>query len=261
MPLATVNGAGLHYEESGSGAPLVFLHGLGSSGLDWEYQVGAFSDRFRVITIDLRGHGKSDKPPGPYSMELFADDVASLLTTIDATPAHVVGLSLGGMVTLELAASHPDALASITVVNTGPAVVPQTFKDRLFIWQRYLLLRSLSMEKIGENLAGRLLPGDDKARDRKVFAERFKQNTKPPYKASFDAIVGWSVYDRLANVQCPVLVIAADHDYSPLEAKQVIVDQVPNGRLTVIEDSRHATPAERPEAFNRALDEFLTTVD
>jgi 3-oxoadipate enol-lactonase len=260
MPLTTVNGAGLYYEEIGTGPSLVFLHGLGSSGLDWEEQVTAFSDQYRVITIDLRGHGRSEKPAGPYTMALFASDVASLLKDIGAIPAHVVGLSLGGMVTMELAVSHPETVASITVVNTGPSVIPQTIKDRMFIWQRHLLLRLFSMEKLGGVLAGRLLPGEDLGDKRSTFVERFKENDKAAYKATFDAITSWSAIERLESVSCPVLVIAADEDYSPVEAKQIIVDTVPDGRITVIEDCRHATPMERPEAFNRALGEFLTDI-
>jgi len=83
MPSIQVNQIGLYYESSGQGEPLLFIHGLGSSSRDWEYQVPCFTERYRVVTPDLRGHGKSDKPPGPYSSLQFACDIAELIRSLD----------------------------------------------------------------------------------------------------------------------------------------------------------------------------------
>ena len=103
MPTAELGDIRLYYEDFGEGEPLLFIHGLGSSTRDWENQVRYFSDRYRVVVPDLRGHGNSEKPPGPYSIPLFADDIAELITTLDLAPTHVVGLSLGGFVASQLA--------------------------------------------------------------------------------------------------------------------------------------------------------------
>ena len=78
MPTIQINGIAEHYEIFGQGQPILFIHGLGSSSRDWEYQIDYFSKMYRVITIDVRGHGQSDKPPGPYSVPLFAADTAKL---------------------------------------------------------------------------------------------------------------------------------------------------------------------------------------
>ena len=88
----------IYYEISGDGEPLLFIHGCGYSTRDWENQVPIFSQKFRVITIDLRGHGKSDKPKGPYSVLMFAQDVAELLESIEINSINVVGFSIGGMI-------------------------------------------------------------------------------------------------------------------------------------------------------------------
>mgnify|MGYP006277452141 CR=1 FL=1 len=114
MPFFLADGARIHYEEQGSGAPLLLIHGLGSSGRDWALQRPFVQARHRVITCDLRGHGRSDCPPGPYSIPQFARDVALLLRHCEASPAHVVGLSMGGMVALELAVHNRRALRSLT---------------------------------------------------------------------------------------------------------------------------------------------------
>lgn len=102
----------LYYETCGQGAPLLLLHGLGSSARDWEHQASVFAERYRVVIPELRGHGRSDKPPGPYSMPLLANDIASLIESLDIAPAHVVGLSLGGFVAFQLVLDHRDSRTS-----------------------------------------------------------------------------------------------------------------------------------------------------
>jgi 3-oxoadipate enol-lactonase len=257
LPLLPVRDTQLFYEEWGKGSPLLFIHGLGSSTEDWSAQIEAFRDEYRVIAVDLRGHGRSEKVPGPRTVQSLADDVAALLRALGAVPAHVVGVSLGGMVSLELAACHPEVVRTLTVANTGPEVIARSLGDRWKIWQRYVLLRFVSMRRLGELLSGRLLPGPEHAQNRTAFVDRYAQNSKEVYRDTLGAIVGWSVVARLPAISCPVLVIAADQDYSPLEAKKAIADGVQNGRLVIIPDSRHATPIERPGAFNEALGGFL----
>ena len=103
----------IYYEIHGKGTPLVLIHGLGSSTLDWEGQVGFCSKDFETVTIDLRGHGKSGKPPGPYSVPLFASDTAKLIQFLNLPPAHVAGISMGGMVAFQLALDVPKLVKSL----------------------------------------------------------------------------------------------------------------------------------------------------
>ena len=93
------------------------------------------------------------------------------------------------------------------------------------------------------------------------MAERWAKNDKRAYLASFDAIVGWGVQEQLSKISCPTLVISADHDYTPVAQKEIYVKLLPDARLVVIEDSRHATPLDQPEVFNATLLEFLKTVE
>jgi pimeloyl-ACP methyl ester carboxylesterase len=257
VPELRLDGTRLHYEARGSGPPLLFLHGLGSSGRDWERQVDAFADRYRVVAPDLRGHGRSDKPPGPYSLPGFAADCAALLAALEASPAHVVGVSMGGMVAFQLALDAPERVRSLTVVNSAPELVIRTVRDRLKLWQRRLIVRLLGMRRLGEILAGRLFPEPGQAELRRVFAGRWAENDPRAYRASLAAMLGWSVTDRLGELTCPTLVVAAEHDYTPVAAKLAYVARLPQARLVVMADARHAVPMERPEAFNRVLGEFL----
>ena len=110
---------------------------------------------------------------------------------------------------------------------------------------------------MGAVLAPRLFPSPDQERLRRQFIERWAENDTDAYYAALRAIIGWSVRDRVGEIRCPVLVVAADHDYTPVSAKEAYLPLIPGATLKVIPDSRHATPIERPGAFNDVLREFL----
>jgi len=257
MPVLPLRDINLYYEIAGQGDPVVFIHGLGSSARDWEYQVPFFAPRYRVVVFDVRGHGRSDKPPGPYSVPLFAQDAAALIRALEAAPAHVVGISMGGMIALQLAVDEPALVRSLVVVNSGPELVVRTFRERLMILQRFLIVRLLGMRKMGEVLSQRLFPRPDQAPLRQMFVERWAENDPRAYREAMRALVGWSVADRLGDIRCPTLVIASDQDYTPVSAKEAYVARMPNARLVVIPDAHHAVTVERPEEFNQALLDFL----
>lgn len=257
MGMIAVNGTRLYYRTRGSGEPLVFIHGLGSSGQDWDHQVEAFADRYRVITFDVRGHGRSEKPDDPYSIPLFAEDAAALLRALDAAPATVVGLSMGGMIAFQLALDAPELVQRLVVVNSTPEAKLDSLKDRWIYWSRRLATQLFGMRATGKLLVRRIFVKPDQDELRKQFVERWAANDKQAYLNTIDAIAGWSVEDRLDALTCPTLVIAADEDYTPISAKEKYAAQLPNADLAVIEDSRHATPVERSEAFNRTLQQFL----
>ncbi|MCO8166369.1 alpha/beta hydrolase [Pseudomonas sp. 21LCFQ02] len=251
------DGCSLHYEEYGQGSPVLLLHGLGSSGLDWEYQIPALAAQHRVITLDIRGHGRSDKPRERYSIKGFSADVEALIEHLHLEPVHVVGLSMGGMIGFQLAVDHPQWLRSLCIVNSGPQVKVRSANE---VWQwfkRWSLARLLSMQALGQALGKLLFPRPDQADLRRKIAERWARNDKRAYLASFDAIVGWGVQERLSRINCPTLVISGDRDYTPVAVKQAYVKLIRNARLVVIENSRHATPLDQPEAFNRTLLQFI----
>jgi pimeloyl-ACP methyl ester carboxylesterase len=257
MPFLRVGDVELYFESEGQGEPLVLIHGLGSSARDWEYQVPFFARDHRVVALDVRGHGQSDKPPGPYSIPLFARDVAGLLEGLDAVPAHVVGVSMGGMIGLQLAVDRPDLVRSLVVVNALPDMVVRTWAQRLAVWQRLLIAPLLGMKKMAEVLGGRLFPKLEQGELRAEFVKRWEENDPRAYREALKAITGWSVGDRLPGIECPVLVVSGDEDYTPVEAKAAYVSRLPRAELVVIEDSRHGTPVDQPQAFNEAVAGFL----
>jgi pimeloyl-ACP methyl ester carboxylesterase len=259
MPKRQINDVELYYEASGqeAGEVVLFVHGLGSSGRDWEGQVPFFAERFRVVTADLRGHGRSEKPKGPYSMKMLAGDTAGLIEALGLGPVHVVGLSLGGMVAFQLAVDRPELIKSMVIINSGPEVVVRTLRDRWQVFVRRSIVRLLGMRKMGEVLAGRLFPKEGQAELRAVFVERWAENDPKSYMAALNAIVGWSVAEHLGAIKARTLVIAADQDYTPVAAKEAYVGLMKDAELVVIEDARHAVVMEKAGEVNEVVLGFL----
>jgi pimeloyl-ACP methyl ester carboxylesterase len=257
MSHIAVNGIQLYYERHGQGTPLLFIHGLGSSTRDWAAQVAYFARAYQVITFDLRGHGQSDKPPGPYSLPLFASDTAGLLRALGGEAAPVVGVSLGGGVAFQLALDAPDLVRTLTIVNSTPALVGSPADIQQEIDRRVGIVRQVGMRAMGEALSPNLFPRPEHAALRQAFVERWAANDPEAYIAATLAMVGWSVRDQLGAIACPTLVIAADQDYSPLAVKEEYVALIPDARLVVIRDAHHAVPVEKPEEFNTVLEAFL----
>jgi pimeloyl-ACP methyl ester carboxylesterase len=257
MPRIQSNKVNLYYEVTGEGQAVLFIHGLGSSAQDWELQVGEFAKSYQVITYDMRGHGRSDKPAGPYGMSMFASDTAGLMKLLGVESAHVVGLSLGGGVAFQLAIDSPALVKTMVIVNSAPELILRTFKDRLAGWRRFAIVRLLGMRRMGEVLSMRLFPNVEHAPLRAIFVERWAENDPQAYQEAMRAMIGWSVKDRLGSIKSPTLVITADQDYTPVADKEAYTKLIPDAELVVIPDSHHAVPVERPEVFNTVLRDFL----
>jgi pimeloyl-ACP methyl ester carboxylesterase len=260
MPTVRTNHIDMYYEEAGQGEPLLLLHGLGSSCDDWELQIPLFAQHYWVIVPDMRGHGRSDKPPGSYSVPMMAADALGLLDALDVGAAHIVGLSMGGMIAFQLAVDCPERVKSLVIVNSGPALVARTAGEWLRIRQRLLLARLFSPARSGRFISRRLFPKPEQEEARVQLIERWARNDPQAYRASMRALVGWSVLDRIGAIRCPVLVISGDRDYTPVDAKREYTVRIPGARLVVFDDSGHATPIDQAERFNETVLKFLETV-
>lgn len=257
MPRILANGIQLYYEEKGTGQPLVFIHGLGSSTRDWENQMPEFSRSHRVVTLDLRGHGRSDKPQGPYSMAMFSADTSALMKALRLGPASVVGISLGGGIALQLVLDAPELVKTLVVVNSGPAMVGPSADAKKEIETRVQIVQQKGMRAMGEVLSAQLFPKPEQESLRKTFVERWSENDPQAYIEALRAMADWNVTNRLGSIHRPALIISADQDYSPVAAKEAYVKLMPDAELVVITDAHHATPLDQPEKFNAALSAFL----
>ncbi len=261
MSFLHINGIDLYYEITGDGPPLALIHGLGAGTRSWNSQLSHFAANYRVMRFDLRGHGQSAHPPGPYSIALLADDTAKLLNALGIAPAHIVGLSLGGMVALQLALDAPDLVRSLVVVNSVPKPLVGNLLDRARIVVNYLrrvaILRWRSLHAMGEYLGTHLLPGPEYAAARQAFMVQWAMNDDQAYRAALSAIRGWDVSRRVNDIRCPTLFVTGDQDYTPIAAKAEVVAHMPRAELAVISNSRHLTPIDQPDQFNKTVLAFL----
>ena len=257
MPITRLRDLDVHYEVHGDGQPLLLIHGLGSSTEDWEPQLAFFARKFKVVTYDVRGHGRTGKPKARYSLAQFAEDAAALIDFLDLGATHVLGISMGGMIALQLAVDRPDLVRSLTVVNSGPELVLRTLRQKIAIYQRFAIVRLMGMRKMGQVLSKVLLPSPEHEKERDTFVERWARNNPGAYLRSLRALIGWSVTARLGDITSPTLVVAADQDYTPVAFKEQYTAKIPGARLAVIANSRHMLPVERPREFNEAVMAFL----
>jgi len=260
MPIAENRGVRIAWESAGSGDPVLFLHGLGGALEDWEPQVGPFSQRYRVLRLSVRGHGTSDKPAGRYEVEDFTSDAIAVLRAAGVERAHIVGLSMGGMIALQLACDAPGMVRSLVLANTGPEIKAENAKERIGLWQRRFLTRFLSMEKFATILAGRLFPEPGQEAMQAEFRRRWAANDPRAYRESYLALLRWSVARRIHAIREPALVVHSEFDYTTLERKKLWADQLPNARIATIAGGRHAVSMDKSDDFNRVVMGFLEQV-
>ena len=256
MGVLRVEGARLYFQTAGSGEPLVLLHGLGASTADWEYQVPEFSKHFHVVIPDLRGHGASDRA-GEYGVERFAADTWQLLDRLKLPSATLVGHSMGGAVAMQMALDRPGRVPRMVLANTLPSFRTDTAAKRAMLWTRLLLMGLFGPRRLSQIMTRRLYPRPDQATLREKVARRNARNDRNVYLATIRALTRWSVRDRLAELTLPILVLASEHDYFGGEEVEPFVATLPRGTLQRFPGARHGLPLEMPEAFNRAVLEFL----
>ncbi len=257
MPYLKINDINLYYECQGQGEPILFIHGLGSSSRDWEYQTPYFNQNYQLLLFDLRGHGKSDKPDHPYTIVQFTSDTAELIKALFPQGVHVVGHSLGGMIAFQLAVDYPALVKTLTILNSGPAAVLPSFKARFLFLLRFYDVRLFGMQHISKQLGKMLFPEPEQASLRETFIQRWNENDPKAYTNALRAFRGWSVMHRINTIKCPTLIITADEDYTPVAFKEFYAKLIPNAELVIIKNSRHITIIDQADVFNKTVDDFL----
>ena len=277
MSIAKVDSIELYYEEHGSGDPLLLIMGLAADSMAWLFQVPEFSKHYRTIVFDNRGVGRSSKPAGPYSIGQMADDTAGLLDALGIDRAHVVGVSMGGMIAQELVLRHPRRVRGLVLACTYPEPDADIERQRQF-----------SVEQLG----GKVISGGDIQIDLKAldpmaffqqllplaFNQEFIEKELPKiiplfagalqYGFSMEAILGQvaavmthKATDRLHRITSPTLVITGDADrLVPPANSDVLAKHIPGARLVKIPGGSHGFNFETPEVFNREVLNFLASV-
>ncbi|MBI2555326.1 MAG: alpha/beta hydrolase [Candidatus Rokubacteria bacterium] len=271
MPKALINGVNLFYEVVGEGTPLVFVHEFAGESESWRPQVNFFSRRYRTITFNARGYPPSDVPedPAAYSQQRAVEDIRGLLDSLKIPKAHVCGLSMGGYATLHFGLTHPDRALSLTVggCGYGSGAHREQFKKDSAEWARRL--ETEGMAKVAADYTRgparvQFLRKDPKGWQE--FHDRFAAQSAKGHALTMRGVqmLRPSVFEleaQLERLTVPTLIITGDEDEPCLEPGLFMKRKIPGAGLLVFPHSGHTINLEEPDAFNRALLDFLTAVD
>jgi pimeloyl-ACP methyl ester carboxylesterase len=247
----------LHYLERGRGEPLLLIHGLGCCGADWAFQVAVLETRFRVIVPDLPGSGFSAPPPDEYTIGGFATTLWSLLDHLGVTQTNIIGFSLGGAVALEMAAQRPASVPRLGLINSLATYRPDDWRKWLEVHVTAAAVKLLGMRRAAWLLALRLFPEPWQSAMREHAAAAVGAVPETSYLGMGWALARWAIIDRLDRVTGKILLIAAEHDFTPLAEKRALAASL-KADFVVIRGSRHGTPFDSVEATNASLLAWLT---
>jgi 3-oxoadipate enol-lactonase len=240
----------MSYYDGGAGETLVLIHGLGANAAGWVEQIEELSSSYRVIAMDLRGHGAS----GQRSEELatiraFADDIAALLKGLRAAPAHVCGNSLGGMIVLELWVRWPSLMQSLILEDTAAFFPPPNIMED-FLW----FFDHLDMQAWARFMAPRLLRHESLASLEDEMVQTMAATSRAVYRqglvAAFQADYRW----MLPTVDIPALILVGDEDQAtPMGYARFLASQIKGSAFQVVPEAAHLPHRENPRAFNGLL--------
>lgn len=255
---AKVNGIETHYEIHGSeGAPwLTFSHSLACSLRMWDPQIEAFKASHRILAYDMRGHGQTSAPAGPYTLDMLAEDVLGLAASLQITSAVYCGLSIGGMIGQTIAIRGRGPFERMVLADTTHAQPPEALAQ----WEeRIRIAETKGMGALVDSTLERWFtpPFRSSAAARKI-AEQIARTPVAGYVGCGRAIMGLNTTAKLAAIKMPVLAITGEQD-AAAPGTRYIGENVPGAKLVVIQQAAHIANIEQPEAFNRALREFLSS--
>jgi pimeloyl-ACP methyl ester carboxylesterase len=262
MPICQLPDATLFYAERGQGEALVFLNGLSGDHLYWAGQLRTFSKHYRCLAVDNRDVGRSSLASGPYTTRDLACDVAVLLEQARVPAAHVIGLSMGGMIAQELALARPDLVRSLLLVNTL-ARSDDWFRGTL---RAFALIRRQVPDTpaffdaiLPWWVSHRFLENEDRTAWLRWLLQ---QNPHPQpldgFLRQLDALAHHDALDRLPLVRCPVLILGGEDDcVCPPRYSRQAHEHMPHAELVLLPGVGHAAPIEDPAQFNGHLARFL----
>jgi 3-oxoadipate enol-lactonase len=261
MPRISIGDISLRYELAGEGSDLVLIHGLGGDLHAWDAEVPVFARYHRVLRFDVRGCGASDKPPGPYSPALFARDVDALLAACGIVQAHVLGISMGGVIAQRLALDFPARVRALVLVSTSS----QVGEKAVAMWQWLAdLIERDGFDARTADASGAFSPRFAAAHPEVVaeLGRRNAANDPRAYAATARAVSDYNWTDALRRVAAPTLILQGlDDQLTPPGGSVKMSRVLPRSRLLMIPEAGHSLPLEQPTLFHATVLAFLAGVD
>lgn len=270
MALAPINGVEIYYEEHGQGTPIVFCHEFAGDYRSWAPQVRFFARRYRAITFSARGYHPSSIPANDadYSEEQHVEDTYELIRFLGIEKAHVVGLSMGGNVTLKLGLAHPEVCLSLVVAGAGfGSTNPEEFRANSR--ETSALLERVGMQEFAETYGRGPSRLRFEQKDPHGFLEmlaQLKEHSTVGSALTMRNVQGkrktvYDVADQLPSLNVPTLVISGDEDELALDASLLMKRKIPNSGLLIVPKTGHTVNLEEPALFNQAVLDFVSAVD
>jgi len=271
---AKINNVKICYDIQGEGYPVIMVHGFGSCKEIWIAQFFSLSQKFKAIRFDNRGAGKSDRPKGAYTMEIFADDIRGLMDYLKIKKAHVIGWSLGGMIVQNFALKYPERINKIVLINTNYGFPneqgPEAYKN-MRIKELEVLKKDPEKAFWDEAIMGfhRDFRKEMETNPKKKYYNLWSiedivkiNSTNPPTSQDVEvqamALNTHKVFERLGEIKNETLLIAASHDrLTPKSCMEEMHEKIPNSMVKIIEKAGHSAPLEKAPEVNKILMEFL----
>jgi pimeloyl-ACP methyl ester carboxylesterase len=258
-------GVEIYVESWGEGPPVVFVHGGGVTHEFWEHQVAALMGRFRVVTFDLRGCGRSSRPSRGYGVDVWAGDLARLVDGLDLDRPAIVGHALGAHIALRFATNHPQRLSKLAIVSGAPCGLGAQEETGGFseaMWSGLTHGLTTNRPQAELDLADAFYFHADPGEGMRLWALHMAlQWANGVYMQLFESFPSLDHRDRLGDLPVPVLVAHGRHDRkNRYEGATYLTEHLPDARLVTFEASAHCPPLEEGERFNDTLAAFLLEV-
>src|SRR5215813_13063114 len=273
MPhLRTDDGVKLHYEETGRGIPIVFVHEFAGDCRSWEQQVRYFARYYRCITFNARGYPPSDVPSDgeKYSQDRARDDILSVLDALALDKGHIVGLSMGGFATLHFGFTYPDRARSLVIAGCGYGAEPD--KRAQFAAEAEASAKRFeeqTMAKAAEAYAlgpTRVQFQNKDPRGWREFADQLAEHSSEGSARTMRGVQKrrpslFDLVDQMQTITAPTLIMTGDEDWPCLEPGVLMKRTIPTAALVVMPNAGHTINLEDPVAFNAHIADFFHTVD
>jgi len=263
MPFLTLNGVTLHYTDEGQGPEtILFSHGLLFSGDMFEAQVAALRDRYRCITYDHRGQGKSEVSESGYDIDTLTDDAEALIAALQIAPCHFVGLSMGGFVGMRLGFRKPELLKSLILIETSADPEPEENHGRYgmlnFIARWFGL--GVVVGKVMPILFGKtFLKDSTKAEERKRWRRKIAAGNRIGITRAVKGVIKRNgVADEISGIAVPTLILIGDEDVATTPDKSDRMHaRIPQSQLVPVPQAGHSSTIEQPEFVSNAIRTFI----
>lgn len=261
MPFINVNNAKLYYEEEGSGDKvLVFGHSMLFNLRMFDQQVAHLKNEYRCIRFDFRGHGKSESTINGYDLDNLTEDAAELIKSLNCSPCHFIGFSMGGMVAMRIALKYPDLIQSLVLIDTSSEPQPKELKNTLMLFvAKNFGLKPISGQVLSMFFGKKFLEDPERKEERKIWKNHFENNNRKGLVKAVNGVLSRTgITEKLEMIKQPTTIMVGDKDQlTEVSISKILHSHINNSSMEIIPDAGHMSPVEEPDMVNSLISSHL----